>query len=290
MPRNQPRSSRGRSAIARKVMNTNSTNGMMYQGTCIAHDGTKITPCRNFGGMKKGGAHPSATGFMRSRPWQMSVPAKHKNVMFRMNTSKSAEERVLDEEPDAPVEEPDAACSAATQISSCGKRWALSDPGCATFNATYNTVDYRCATPSMGNFYCAPGEACAPTPPPTPLEKCIGDNSCNYMGKAGCIITTNVEQEFCCKNDSNSYDGIGCVNSKNVCAVNKSTSETAKLCGRDVSGCEVQCVVGEHYHSGHPLADPLGCMKDEDMHVADTGPTYPTITTPRASSSPAPRV
>jgi hypothetical protein len=82
--RNQPRSSRGRSAIARKAMNTNSTNGMMYQGTCIAHDGTKITPCRNFGGMKKGGAHPSATGFMRSQPYKMSVPAKNKNYLFNM--------------------------------------------------------------------------------------------------------------------------------------------------------------------------------------------------------------
>jgi hypothetical protein len=64
--RNQPRYSRGRSAIARRAINTGNTNGMMYQGTCIAADGTKITPCHNFGGMKKGGAHPSATGFMRS--------------------------------------------------------------------------------------------------------------------------------------------------------------------------------------------------------------------------------
>ena len=83
--RNQPRSSRGRSAIARKAINTNSTNGMMYQGTCVAHDGTKISPCHNFGGMKKGGAHPSATGFMRSKGWQMSVPAKRKNYVFGMN-------------------------------------------------------------------------------------------------------------------------------------------------------------------------------------------------------------
>jgi len=86
--RNQPRSSRGRSAIARKAMNTNSTNGMMYQGTCIAHDGTKITPCRNFGGMKKVGAHPSATGFMRSRPYKMSVPAKNKNYVFNIQNFK----------------------------------------------------------------------------------------------------------------------------------------------------------------------------------------------------------
>ena len=82
--RNQPRSSHGRSAIARKVINTNSTNGMMYQGTCVAHDGTKITPCHNFGGMKKGGSHPSATGFMRSQPYKMTATAKNKNYLFNM--------------------------------------------------------------------------------------------------------------------------------------------------------------------------------------------------------------
>ena len=93
MPRNQPRSSRGRSAIARRVMNTGNTNGFMYQGTCVAEDGTKITPCHNFGGMKKGGAHSSATGFMRARPWQISVPAKRKNFVFRMNTSQVTTEQ-----------------------------------------------------------------------------------------------------------------------------------------------------------------------------------------------------
>lgn len=91
--RNQPRSSRGRSAIARVAINTGNTNGFMYQGTCIAEDGTKITPCRNFGGMKKGGARPSATGFMRARPWQISVPAKRKNFIFRMNTSQVTTEQ-----------------------------------------------------------------------------------------------------------------------------------------------------------------------------------------------------
>jgi hypothetical protein len=91
--RNQPRYSRGRSAIARRAINTGNTNGFMYQGTCVAEDGTKITPCRNFGGMKKGGAPPSATGFMRARPWQISVPAKRKNFIFRMNTSQVTTEQ-----------------------------------------------------------------------------------------------------------------------------------------------------------------------------------------------------
>lgn len=70
--RNQPRSRRGRSAIARTAMNTNSTNGLGIN---------------NGGGMKKGGAHPSATGFMRSKPWQISVPASKKNYAFKMKTS-----------------------------------------------------------------------------------------------------------------------------------------------------------------------------------------------------------
>ena len=70
--RNQPRSRRGRSAIARTAMNTNSTNGLGIN---------------NGGGMKKGGAHPSATGFMRSKPWQISVPAYKKNYAFKMNVS-----------------------------------------------------------------------------------------------------------------------------------------------------------------------------------------------------------
>ena len=70
--RNQPRSRRGRSAIARTAMNTNSTNGLGIN---------------NGGGMKKGGAHPSATGFMRSKPWQISVPASRKNYAFKMKVS-----------------------------------------------------------------------------------------------------------------------------------------------------------------------------------------------------------
>ena len=45
--RNQPRSSRGRSAIARRVIASTTTNGLMYQGAYVAHDGTIIKPCRN---------------------------------------------------------------------------------------------------------------------------------------------------------------------------------------------------------------------------------------------------
>jgi len=447
--RNQPRYSRGRSAIARRAINTGNTNGFMYQGSCKDIHGNILKPCRNGGGMKKCGAHPSATGFMRARPWQISVPAGMKfmfkmhnmpmtnvitiNVKVKSTTSgnkyyvndvltpditlvrgntytfmyakshplslsttydgihhgaieytndvlvsegvttikvtqstpnnlhyycnlhagmggfiivvdhnnamhapithdesmvehdesmvehdesmvehddyvehldenicckamtaeclscsegitmaeyckkmpelvgckeesdlvtepapepepdAAADEEpdaAADEEPDAAAdEEPDAAadeepdeesgaaddeesgdCTTATQITSCKSQWAMSGPGCTNFKATYDAVDYICASPSMGNFYCAKGASCP--------RRCIGDNSCNYMGKAGCIITTNVEQKFCCKNDSNSYDGSGCVNSKNVCAVDISAGKTAELCGRDVGSCE----------------------------------------------------
>ena len=87
--RNGYKSNRGRSAIARRAINTNNTNGMMYQGKCTDSDGNVIKPCREFGGPKKGGAAPSATGFMRSRPWKMSVPAENankSNTMRFLNT------------------------------------------------------------------------------------------------------------------------------------------------------------------------------------------------------------
>lgn len=71
--RNGYKGGKGRSAIARRVINTNSTNGMMYQGACTDSKGNVIKPCRNFGGPKKGGSAPSATGHMRSRPWRMSL-------------------------------------------------------------------------------------------------------------------------------------------------------------------------------------------------------------------------
>ena len=84
MPRNGYKSHRGRSAIARKAINTNNTNGMMYQGRCIASDGTIVQPCRDFGGNKKGGAAPSGTGFMRARPWRLSTSASKPNFLFKM--------------------------------------------------------------------------------------------------------------------------------------------------------------------------------------------------------------
>lgn len=64
--RNSYRSSRGRSAIARKVMTTNSTNGIIPQNIrVVTTTGEVIENAGYFGGNKKGGAQPSATGFMR---------------------------------------------------------------------------------------------------------------------------------------------------------------------------------------------------------------------------------
>lgn len=82
--KNGMRSRRGRSAIARTVINTNSTNGMMPQISCTTSTGQVIKHCRYFGGPIKGGAAPSATGFMRSMPWQISAPALNKNFLFNM--------------------------------------------------------------------------------------------------------------------------------------------------------------------------------------------------------------
>ena len=84
MPRNGYRSNRGRSAIARRAINTNSTNGMMYQGSCKTKDGKIIKPCRDFGGNMKGGSAPSGTGFMRARPWRISAYAANPTFLFKM--------------------------------------------------------------------------------------------------------------------------------------------------------------------------------------------------------------
>ena len=78
--RNGQGSNRGRSAIARRAINTNSTNGMMPQLACKLTDERgnplmykdkngnlvqrEVRPCGYFGGPKKGGSAPSATGFM----------------------------------------------------------------------------------------------------------------------------------------------------------------------------------------------------------------------------------
>ena len=71
--RNGQRSRNGRSAIARRVLfsGPGSTDGI----------GTNLN---NGGGMKKGGAQPSGTGFMISfaQRSQIAVPATNANYLF----------------------------------------------------------------------------------------------------------------------------------------------------------------------------------------------------------------
>ena len=86
--RNGNRSLRGRSAIARRAINTNSTNGMQPQITCTTSDGKIIKPCGYFGGNKKGGSAPNATGFMR--PFglrdRISAQAQRRDFLFVFRT------------------------------------------------------------------------------------------------------------------------------------------------------------------------------------------------------------
>jgi hypothetical protein len=85
--RNGYRSSRGRSAVARKVQHggASPTNGIMPSVLVKTADG-KIVRTSYFGGSKKGGAAPSATGYMRasssSQAFQISAPASRPNFLF----------------------------------------------------------------------------------------------------------------------------------------------------------------------------------------------------------------
>ena len=76
--KNGYKSSRGRSAIARKTINSGvgSVNGIM-------------SPVGYGGGPKKGGAQPSATGFMipSGRRNLIATPATNPNFIFRFLTN-----------------------------------------------------------------------------------------------------------------------------------------------------------------------------------------------------------
>ena len=105
--RNGYRSHRGRSAVARRAINTNSTNGMMPRISCPLTDSQGrplINPatgqqevrenCGYFGGMKKGGSAPSATGFMipsgsmaATKYSETSNWKTGRNYLFKFHTS-----------------------------------------------------------------------------------------------------------------------------------------------------------------------------------------------------------
>ena len=92
--RNGMRSSGGRSAIARRVQfgGPSGTTGIMYQGTVKTLDG-RMVKAGYFGGPKKGGAPPSATGQSRSFLTRsrisggLAAPASHPNYLFIFKTN-----------------------------------------------------------------------------------------------------------------------------------------------------------------------------------------------------------
>lgn len=90
--RNGYRSSRGRSAIARRSTfgGPSGTNGIMPSVMVRTQDGTWVRT-NYFGGMKKGGAAPSATGFMTpsNRGNLLPAPALNANYLFKMNQYQS---------------------------------------------------------------------------------------------------------------------------------------------------------------------------------------------------------
>lgn len=92
--RNGYRSSRGRSAVARKAQygGASPTNGIMPSVLVKTLDG-KTVRTNYFGGPKKGGAAPSATGYMiassSSQAFQPGVPAKKPNYLFNFRQNYS---------------------------------------------------------------------------------------------------------------------------------------------------------------------------------------------------------
>ena len=90
--RNSYRSNAGRSSIARRVLRSGSngaTNGIIPQVTVITSDGKVIKHTGYFGGSKKGGSAPSATGFMRptSSLSTISSTTSRANYLFNFKTS-----------------------------------------------------------------------------------------------------------------------------------------------------------------------------------------------------------
>ena len=168
--RNQPRSRRGRSAIARTAMNTNSTNGLGIN---------------NGGGMKKGGAHPSATGFMRSKPWQISVPAFKKNYTFKMNVSDISVDETLDIDITTNDSSPQLTCSG-TRLPHCEDASGTND--CSSYYSSAFISDmsgYEIVQCQKGQGNCVADKAklCTPPPPPPcrPAETAYQSQSCYFI-------------------------------------------------------------------------------------------------------------
>lgn len=92
MPRNNLRSGKGRASIARHVMfnATGNTNAMYPQQYIMTNAGVKVK-AGYFGGMKKGGSQPSATGFMTPShsmaATQVAYSAAKPNYLFNFRTN-----------------------------------------------------------------------------------------------------------------------------------------------------------------------------------------------------------
>ena len=90
--RNGYRSHNGRSAVARKAIfsATGSTNGMFPQIFVITSTGERVR-AGYFGGMKKGGSQPSATGFMTPSQSTAATQVAYKpakpNFLFKFYTN-----------------------------------------------------------------------------------------------------------------------------------------------------------------------------------------------------------
>ena len=86
--RNGQRSSRGRGAVARRVMmgGATPTNGIMPRVQVTTAQGNIITTSY-FGGPKKGGLAPNATAFNRASTHTISSGAGRSNYLFTFKTS-----------------------------------------------------------------------------------------------------------------------------------------------------------------------------------------------------------
>ena len=92
--RNGYKSHRGRSAVARRTEfgGASGTNGIMPAVYVTTTTG-EIVRTSYFGGPKKGGAAPSATGFMiassSSQAFQPSAPAQRPNFLFNFRQNRA---------------------------------------------------------------------------------------------------------------------------------------------------------------------------------------------------------
>ena len=86
--RNGPRSTRGRSAVARRVMfgGATPTNGIMPSIMVLPFGETKPIRTTYFGGPIKGGSAPSV-GWSTATPYKIAANGGKTNFLFKFKTS-----------------------------------------------------------------------------------------------------------------------------------------------------------------------------------------------------------